>query len=216
MANIKDKIAQIRQAIFGKEVRESIASGIEAINEEVENTTARQDNVEAQFQAVLDETTDKDVISAPEITAARVGADNTTYSNLKTRLDTEHQQVMSQLADEVLRLQTDIVSLNNSKIDKSEAATKQELQQGLAAKADQAFVDAQFASIVSGAPRGVYNTVTELKQAYPNGTEGVFLVLEDGYVYYWNAVESNWLSAGEYRQQPLGEYMFDQDEEWVI
>lgn len=99
MANIKDKIAQIRQAIFGKEVRESIASGIEAINKEVENTTARQDNVEAQFQAVLDETTDKDVISAPEITAARVGADNTTHSNLKARLDTEHQQVMSHLAE---------------------------------------------------------------------------------------------------------------------
>lgn len=94
MANIKDKIAQIRQAIFGKEVRESIASGIEAINKEVENTTARQDNVEVQFQAVLDETTDKDVISAPEIIAARVGADNTTHSNLKARLDTEHQQVI--------------------------------------------------------------------------------------------------------------------------
>lgn len=99
MANIKDKIAQIRQAIFGKEVRESIASGIEAINKEVENTTARQDNVEAQFQAVLDETTDKDVISAPEITAARVGADNTTHSNLKARLDAEHNEVMLQLAD---------------------------------------------------------------------------------------------------------------------
>ena len=98
MANIKDKIAQIRQAIFGKEVRESIASGIEAINKEVENTTARQDNVEAQFQAVLDETTGKDVISAPEITAARVGADNTTHSNLKARLDAEHNEVMSQLA----------------------------------------------------------------------------------------------------------------------
>ena len=48
MANIADKVAQIRQAIFGKDVRESIASGIEAINSEVVNTTNRQNAIDAQ------------------------------------------------------------------------------------------------------------------------------------------------------------------------
>ena len=50
MANIADKVAQIRQAIFGKDVRESIASGIEAINSEVVSTTARQKVIDSQEQ----------------------------------------------------------------------------------------------------------------------------------------------------------------------
>ncbi|WP_237727811.1 hypothetical protein [Enterococcus hirae] len=41
-------------------------------------------------------------------------------------------------------------------------------------KADQAFVDAQLATIVSGAPKGTYNTFSELQAAYPNGTDGIF------------------------------------------
>ena len=48
MANIADKVAQIRQAIFGKDVRENIASGIEAINSEVVSTTARQKVIDGQ------------------------------------------------------------------------------------------------------------------------------------------------------------------------
>ena len=51
MANIADKVAQIRQAIFGKDVRESIASGIEAINSEVVSTTARQNVIDSQEQS---------------------------------------------------------------------------------------------------------------------------------------------------------------------
>ena len=46
MANVADKVRQIRQAIYGKDVRESIASGIEAINAEVENTTSRQNVID--------------------------------------------------------------------------------------------------------------------------------------------------------------------------
>ena len=46
MADVRDNVDQIRQAIYGIEVRESIASGIEAINAEVESTTQRQAAVE--------------------------------------------------------------------------------------------------------------------------------------------------------------------------
>ncbi len=89
---IKQKAEDIRKKIFGSEVRESLASGIEAISEDVEATIGRQGYVEEQFQNVIDETTDKDVISAPELIAARNGK-----SNLKTRLDDEHAQVTAQL-----------------------------------------------------------------------------------------------------------------------
>ena len=49
MANISDKVAQIREATYGKEVRESIASGIEDINTEVESTTQRQTTLETDM-----------------------------------------------------------------------------------------------------------------------------------------------------------------------
>lgn len=49
MADVREKVEQIRQAVYGKEVRESIASGIEAINTEVESTTQRQTTLETDM-----------------------------------------------------------------------------------------------------------------------------------------------------------------------
>ena len=98
--NIKKKADDIRNKIYGKEVRESLASGLEAMSSDVvENegrqsvVEGRQDSVESQWQSVVDETTDLDVVSAPEIIAARNGE-----SNLKARLDKENQEVTAQLA----------------------------------------------------------------------------------------------------------------------
>lgn len=54
MANIAEKMWAIRHAIFGRDVRENIASGIEAINTEVENTTARQEVIDSQEQSRKD------------------------------------------------------------------------------------------------------------------------------------------------------------------
>lgn len=51
MANIADKVQQIREAVYGREVRESIASGIEAINSEVVSTTERQNKIDEQEQS---------------------------------------------------------------------------------------------------------------------------------------------------------------------
>lgn len=50
MTNISDKVESIRKSIYGKDVRESIASGIEAINAEVVSTTGRQNVIDAQEQ----------------------------------------------------------------------------------------------------------------------------------------------------------------------
>ncbi|WP_373755091.1 glycosyl hydrolase family 28-related protein [Jeotgalibaca porci] len=108
---IKQKAEDIRSKIFGSEVRESLASGIEAISEDVEATIGRQDYVEEQFQDVLDETTGKDVISAPELIAARNGK-----SNLKTRLDGEHAQVTAQLQQNEVLI-ADVESNANNRID---------------------------------------------------------------------------------------------------
>ncbi|MRI80778.1 hypothetical protein GIY11_01870 [Aerococcaceae bacterium DSM 109653] len=75
----------------------------------------------------------------------------------------------------------------------------------LAQKANQAFVDSQFSSIVSGAPKGTYTNLSALQSAYPNGAEGIFLVLESGHWYYWNSTTSAWLDGGVYQSTGIGD-----------
>lgn len=96
--NIKQKASYIRTKQKGSEVRESLAAGLEAMSEDVVETVDRQDYVEQQLQAVYDSTKDKDVISAAELEAARVGADGAVYPNAKARMDAEQNKVNAQLA----------------------------------------------------------------------------------------------------------------------
>ena len=107
--NIKKKANDIRNKVYGREVRESLASGLEAMSSDVVETVGRQDEVEGQFQDVLDETTNKDFNSAPEIRAARDGE-----ANLKARLDKEHQKVTAQLAQIVRVVPIDIDNVAES------------------------------------------------------------------------------------------------------
>lgn len=84
MANITDKIAAIRLAIFGKDVRESIASGIEAINAEVESTTERQNVIDSQE-------------------ATRISNENTRKSNETARKSAESSRVTTFDNNEIYR-----------------------------------------------------------------------------------------------------------------
>lgn len=54
MADIRQNCYDIRKAVYGREVREALASGIEAINAECEKTTARQDAIDRQEQNRID------------------------------------------------------------------------------------------------------------------------------------------------------------------
>lgn len=101
MASIIDKIAQIRQAVFGKDVRESIASGIEAINVEVESTTARQN-----------------VIDLNE--AERISAENTRIENENIRIE-EHTQQTTEV--EAIKVAYDAATKANLSVEVSNART---------------------------------------------------------------------------------------------
>lgn len=63
------------------------------LSEGIKTTGNRQADVEEQFQQVIQETTDKDIVSAPEIIAARNGKDN-----LKKRIDDFEDSTNAQLA----------------------------------------------------------------------------------------------------------------------
>ena len=57
-------------------------------------------------------------------------------------------------------------------------------------------VDAKIARVAEGSPKGTFPTLSALQSAYPNGTEGVFLVLENGHWYYYN---NGWKDGGVYQ-----------------
>lgn len=88
MANIASYLNDIKNAIFGKEVRGSIHDGIKVINDEVESTTARQEYLESTF--------DQLVINAgnsnAEIVDARVESGGTSYKKLGDRLNKFDEQ----------------------------------------------------------------------------------------------------------------------------
>jgi len=138
--------------------------------------------------------------SGPEAADARVSVLGETYSTLKHRLDNEISGVTAQLAE----TEDSVTSLSESTSGQlALKASKAELLAGLAPKADQAYVDTQFANIVSGSPKGTYTTLAALIAALPTGAEGTFLVLENGEWYYWN--DTAWTSGGVYQSTKLAD-----------
>lgn len=89
MANIATYLNNIKNAIFGKEVRGSIHDGIKAMNEEVESTTSRQ--------KVLDSTFEQLIINAgssnAEVVAARVDESGKSHDTLGKRLNSVDTQI---------------------------------------------------------------------------------------------------------------------------
>lgn len=100
----RNRINQLKTNIenepYIKEMREDIAEGIF-------KTGNRQADIEDQFQEVIDNTTGKDVIAAPELIAARNGK-----PNLKTRIDdleNETNRQLGQTEDNVNRRVDELV-----------------------------------------------------------------------------------------------------------
>lgn len=73
----------------------------------------------------------------------------------------------------------------------------------VALKADRTEVDSKILQIVSGSPKGTYPTLSALQTAYPNGTQGVYLVIENGHWYYWN---TGWTDGGVYQSSGTNEF----------
>lgn len=92
----KKHAENVRRKVYLPDMTESFARGVEyagLVSSEAvyisKETKNRQNLVEIQFNAIQQEITDKDVISAPEIIAARGG-----YSNLNERLKADASKVL--------------------------------------------------------------------------------------------------------------------------
>lgn len=187
MANISEKVQQIRQAVYGKDVRESIASGIETINQEVENTTSRQNNLETTFQQLIINAGN----SNAEIVDARVKADNTVFSTLKNRLNSMDEDIKN-----ISTKQGDIANLVTSSKDNIVNAINEVKSQ---ANSNTTAIQ----NIGNASPKGVYATVQDLQTAKPNGDTGIYVVTADGKWYYWNG--SVWTAGGQYQSTGIAD-----------
>jgi len=112
MADVTAKVAQIRTAVLGLDVRESIAGGIEDINTEVVSTTAKQTALETTFDAL--------VINAGSSNAEVVAARGSAVS-LPVRLsgvDAQLAETTSQLAstNAVVTTNTTAITTNTNAI----------------------------------------------------------------------------------------------------
>jgi S-adenosylmethionine/arginine decarboxylase-like enzyme len=69
-------------------------------------------------------------------------------------------------------------------------------------KADVAYLETVLSNVLDGSPTGTFTTLAALRERYPNGASGVFLVLEGasaeaGHIYYWDGTV--WQDAGVYQ-----------------
>ncbi|GEN30227.1 peptidoglycan/xylan/chitin deacetylase (PgdA/CDA1 family) [Cerasibacillus quisquiliarum] len=166
MAKIQHLLNKIRTAIYGKEVRGSLADGLEAINKETEDATEvavnveqRQDAVEQQFDDVLNEWTSDKPISNEETIAARTNRNTgENHQTLGQRLDAENKKVSAQLADNkqlINKNRNDIGDLGTfvegelsnlkeyTDLELDKRATKTQVSEELNKKADEKYVNVE-------------------------------------------------------------------------
>lgn len=93
LKDVKKMADNVERKMWGIDIRYSISESMRLLDDIVAGNKQRQDHVEDQFQDVIENTTGKDVISAPEIIAARNGK-----PNLKRRIDDLEGETTAQLA----------------------------------------------------------------------------------------------------------------------
>lgn len=125
MADIKKELNDIKNAVYGREVRGSIHDGIKKINDEVENATDLSESAKHQVENIQQQVNQLVIEgdSSVEAAQARVDAEGKSFSTLKERLDTKETQFSTQLA----QTSQDINVINDelkNKRDKNEKITK--------------------------------------------------------------------------------------------
>ena len=68
-------------------------------------------------------------------------------------------------------------------------------------------------TVISGSPAGAYATLAELKSAYPNGQQGVFVVAETGKWYLWDPRKEVWIEGGNF-QTPMSQSEIEDGRIW--
>src|SRR5690625_181128 len=113
--SIKKKANQVRNEVYGKDVREALASGIEEAGDIADKANTKSndaveqvDNIQAQVNQLVVEGD-----SSVEAAQARVDAEGKSYPTLKARLDAKETEFSSRLAETENKLNLQDWELNS-------------------------------------------------------------------------------------------------------
>ncbi|WP_079709939.1 SGNH/GDSL hydrolase family protein [Paraliobacillus ryukyuensis] len=202
--NIEELAHDVRNAIYGSQVREAIASSMEATADVADwARQVAQDIVDGKFDEGLLATEIENKLTqleqdyAPTLTALETEITDArgSYDDLASRLlditsnvndkvgQTEYNQFKDDTNAELAEKaqQIDLENTNNS-------VSSLKIQ-----KADTSYVDNKVSQVQSGV-RGTFSTLTELESVYPSGDTGNYVVSSDGHIYNWNG--SDWIDTG--------------------
>lgn len=125
---IQEALNNIKNAVIGRDVRQSIHDGIKGINDEskadmeakqavIDTYTAKQDALDEKYDRLLDEMSQANP-SLAEVVDARQNESGTVYTNLKERLDTADQKQYQDNEELLVRISglDDSVTANQSAI----------------------------------------------------------------------------------------------------
>lgn len=105
MASIHENLSKIINAVFGRDIRQALHDGLDAINKETESTTSRQDYLDRKYDEQIKNMTVQDPSSA-EIVDMRVAANGKTFEKAGDRLnyfdeqlDTNKKEVINKIND---------------------------------------------------------------------------------------------------------------------
>lgn len=125
MASIHENLSKIINAVFGRDIRQALHDGLDAINKETESTTSRQDYLDRKYDEQIKNMTVQDPSSA-EIVDMRVAANGKTFEKAGDRLNYFDEQ----LGKNVRELDTKIneVAEKGTTVEVIERATKEEVE----------------------------------------------------------------------------------------
>ena len=165
-------------------------------NNLIDNFKKIQDGVDGQSDAlnkqILDMLGDVPLQGQNEVTQARIDANGKAYSTMKSRLDVD--QVTAETALEEERktgLEVQEARQNNQNITYPSLKKRLDNQEDDLTKAMNEKI-----SQISSDPE-TFSNVNDLKNKYPNGKAGLFVVADTGHKYIWS--NNAWTDAGVYQ-----------------
>lgn len=103
MANVQEWVAKIRAAVYGKDVRESIAASIEAINDECEEATSGYEDAISQAQEALQAS-----VQASTLAGVAAGSANTAANRANEAAEAVEGLDVSQLIQRINDLEAQL------------------------------------------------------------------------------------------------------------
>lgn len=212
MADIAAKVAQIRQAVYGKEVRESIASGIEAINSEVVSTTGRQNVIDGQESTRINNENTRISNDASRTTSenTRISNETNRISNENTRIINENNRQSQETTRQNIFVTNEDIRYTSFNANENDRSTQ---FNGLKTEIIESINDAHEAVIHTNLATSNYTTVVEqtrkiykpavdtfsdLSVQYPNPEIGWTVTSKDSNIEYrWDGIEWMYIGSGD-------------------